>query len=170
MKKIFSVFYFILLGIISCLGASPIEVEIGDFKYTLNPSTQTATLTDALNQDIEVANIPISVHYDGLDYIITALGERSFTGLWGLREVNIPETVTLIDEWAFYSTSHNLKEIYIPSSVKTIKTGAFGLTNISKVEISSLEDWCNIKFYDSPSNPLYEGKAQLYINGELLVN
>jgi hypothetical protein len=40
-------------------------------------------------------------------------------------------------------------------------------SNLENVYISDLEAWCNIEFYDSFANPLYNG-ANLYLNGNLV--
>ena len=80
--------------------------------------------------------------------------------------------VTSIGEEAFYyspnSHANKLSEITIPKSVTTIKLDAFReCWNLTKVHITDLVAWCNIKFYEyggRVSNPLYYAQ-HLYLNG-----
>ena len=62
----------------------------------------------------------------------------------GLKSITIPESVTKIDEYAFFGS------------------------NIQKVFVSDIAFWCNISFGNSLSNPLYN--ALLICNGKEITN
>ena len=79
--------------------------------------------------------------YNGQNYDIY---EHAFRGCSGLTSVTIPDSVTSIGEGAF--------------------RGCSGLTS---VYITDLAAWCNIKFDNSISNPLYYAN-NLYLNGKLV--
>ncbi len=91
-----------------------------------------------------------------------------------LTKVNIAETyeglpVTNIYANAFENSS--LTTIVIPSSVTSIGEGAFsGCSRLSTVNfIGTTDEWAQIEFASSNSNPIYYAK-KLYINGALLTN
>ena len=91
-------------------------------------------------------------------------------------ELVIPETTThndktytvvAIGKEAFKDCS--MASVTIPSGITSIGDGAFkNCTGLTKVNISDIAAWCNIKFssvYSSSCNPLYYAH-HLYINGE----
>ena len=54
---------------------------------------------------------------------VTCIGRRAFVGAANVKYIRIPESVTEIDDWAFYCS--HLTEIEIPQSVTRIGVGAF---------------------------------------------
>ncbi|MFC4368198.1 leucine-rich repeat protein, partial [Citroniella saccharovorans] len=64
--------------------------------------------------------------------VITAIGKSAFRGK-GIEKVTIPETVTLIDDFAF--NSNKLTEIKLPSKLEKAGMSAFGLNSIEEVTI-----------------------------------
>ena len=83
-----------------------------------------------------------------------------------VTDVTIPDGVKSIGKYAFCGYS-SLKSISFPSSIRSIGEGAFyDCPNLDKVYVTSIEDWCKIKFENTFSNPIfYAGK--IYIDGEL---
>ena len=98
---------------------------------------------------------------------VTSIGDYAFRGCSGLTSIEIPNSVTSIGEYAFYDCS-NLANVKIGNNVTSIGYSAFSSCNSLKaVYISDISAWCNIKFSDSTSNPLYYA-GNLYLNNELV--
>lgn len=98
---------------------------------------------------------------------VTTIGEYAFYSCRGLTKITIPNSVTTIASRAFSSCT-GLTEITIPNSVTTIGSEAFEYcTVLTKVNITDISAWCNIDFKSSDSNPLYYIN-NLYLNGELV--
>ena len=99
---------------------------------------------------------------------LTSIGSSAFQDCISLKSIEIPAGVTSIGDWAFYVCS-SLTSIEIPVGVTSIGGYAFyDCSNLNTVYYSgSIEDWLNIEFGSSSSNPLYYG-ADLYIGGELV--
>ena len=73
-----------------------------------------------------------------------------------LKDFKIPNYITNINANAFKGCS-NLKNLEISKSVKNIDEDAFyGCENLDNVYYDgTIEDWCNITFYDDDSNPMF---------------
>ena len=117
----------------------------------------------------------IYYNYNGIsgDEVSVVRGSIKYSG-----SVIIPETVkfagenyrvTSIGDSAFYSCME-LYSITIPKSISSIKRSAFATCiNLSKVNISSIESWCNITFTNNFANPLMWSK-HLYLNGSEVID
>ena len=87
-----------------------------------------------------------------------------------ITELVIPESVTSIGNYAFLGFT-GLTSVKIGSSVTSIGYSAFdNCTGLTGVYITDLETWCRIKFYTTSDNPLWAGNADLYLNGEKVVD
>lgn len=98
--------------------------------------------------------------------------EAVITGYKGIdNDLVIPDSidnavVTSIGEKAF-AESNQFESITIPDSIGSIGEDAFWECNgLKKVYVSSIEDWCKIKFEDISSNPIVYAR-EIYIDGEL---
>lgn len=98
--------------------------------------------------------------------------EAVITGYKGIdNDLVIPDSidnavVTSIGEKAF-AESNQFESITIPDSIGSIGEDAFWECNgLKKVYVSSIEDWCKIKFENTFSNPINYG-SKIYIDGEL---
>ena len=122
---------------------------------------------------------------------VTSIGDHAFLGCSSLTSIEIPAGVTSIGSDAFRGCSSlasvtfaegsqltsiggsafrdcsSLTSIEIPAGVTSIGSYAFsGCSNLNTVYYAgSIENWFNIEFENSSSNPLYNG-ADLYIGGE----
>ena len=82
--------------------------------------------------------------------------------------LTLPNTVKKIGSYAFYECK-GLVSVTVPNSVTEIGEEAFnGCNNLKDVHISSLESWCNINFKGF-TNTL-TGNATLYLNGEIITD
>ena len=80
------------------------------------------------------------------DLSVTSIGNEAFKECISLTSITIPNTVTSVGENAFAKC-----------------------TQLKKVNISDLENWCNIEFASDYANPLSNG-AGLYLDGKIIRN
>ena len=78
--------------------------------------------------------------------------------------VKIPDGIKVIP-LATFRDCKNLNFIYIPKSVRVVENLAFENCNaIVSVFIEDIKSWINIKFANNKSNPLFQGRGDLYLN------
>ena len=92
--------------------------------------------------------IPSKVNYSNLEYKVTSIGHMAFYNC-SLQSINLPNTITSINEGAFGSCKR-LVSINIPESVTSISSSAFSQCNsLEKVSIpSSVTSIGSQVFYD----------------------
>ena len=145
--KSFIIFVFMLL-----MTTSGVMAEVIDgLNYDLNSETKTATLlpkkVGKYSGDIVV---PEKVKgNDGVEYVVTSLGNYCFSSCEGLTSITIPSSVTSLGNSCFYSCE-GLTSITIPSSVTSLGYDCFreckGLTSITiPSSVTSLSRGC---FFD----------------------
>ena len=97
---------------------------------------------------------------------VTYIEEYEFEMCSSLTSVTIPDSVTSIGDGAF-SGCYSLESVTIPNSVTSIGDGVFsGCYSLKSVHISDIAAWCNLSF-GSADNPLFYA-GELYLNGELV--
>lgn len=94
----------------------------------------------------------------------TTIRLGAFIECGSLTNVILPEGLTDIHSEAF-KECWALENVTIPESVTFIGSFAFTAGSVKRVNISSLEAWCNITFESWTANPLSQG-TELYLNGE----
>ena len=122
--------------------------------------------------DIAVANDDgVTIYYnyihEGKELQVTYQTDDAGSGYTSVTTLNIPATVTYmgcprnvtsIRTDAFHGCE-KLTSVTIPNSVTGIAQDAFrGCSGLKKVIVSDIAAWCNIKFGDVYSNPLYYAK------------
>ena len=87
---------------------------------------------------------------------VTSIGDSAFEGCTSLIIIESSSSVRNIGSSAFEGCS-SLTSIEIPNSVTSIGDSAFdGCTSLTNVYYrGTIEDWCNISFVSSKSNPMY---------------
>lgn len=142
----------------------PLESDYQDtFSFTYESGSQEASIS-GLNPGAASIDIPFA--FKGNDnnlYKVTTISNSAFASYSNLTYLEIPNSVTLIDYFAFKDCS-SLSKIIFGGNVKTIRQPFTNCSSLSSVHIGDLENWCNISFADFNSNPLKLAK-NLYING-----
>nr|WP_302971272.1 leucine-rich repeat domain-containing protein [uncultured Prevotella sp.] len=132
----------------SAMAEEPKFEVIDGFRYLLDSDTKTATLvpkTDGKYSGDII--IPEKVKgNDGVEYVVTSLGERCFKECRGLTSITIPSSVTSLSDHCF-SYCSGLTSITIPSSVTSLGEACFswcsGLTSITiPSSVTSLGEAC----------------------------
>ena len=133
MKKLYYLFLLMLLP----LTASADPVEINGLWYNLVTKAKVAEVTrDPSYAYISGAiEIPGSVAYEGVDYVVATIRENAFRDCSGLTSITIPNSVTSIEYRAFYNCS-GLTSLTIPNSVTSIGDRAFyGCSCLTSISI-----------------------------------
>ncbi len=121
---------------------------IDGFRYLLDSDAKTATLLP--KREGEYSGdiiIPEKVKgNDGVEYVVTSLGESCFSYCSGLTSITIPSSVTSLGDDCFQKCS-GLTSITIPSSVTSLGASCFrycsGLTSITiPSSVTSLGENC----------------------------
>ena len=123
---------------------------IDGFRYLLDSDTKTATLVP--KNDGKYSGdiiIPEKVKgNDGVEYVVTSLGDKCFQDCSGLTSITIPSSVTSLGNYCFSGCS-GLTSITIPSSVTSLSKSCFeGCKNLTSITIpSSVTSLGNYCFY-----------------------
>ena len=147
--KCFVVMVVMLLMTASSAMAQEVKFEVIDgLRYNLVSDTKTATLLPKTNGkysgDIVVPEKIKSS--DGVEYSVTAFGDKCFYVCDGLTSITIPSSVTSLGDNCFEGC-YGLTSITIPSSVTSLGYSCFsscsGLTSITiPSSVTSLGDNC----------------------------
>ena len=158
MRKYFIILFFMFLPIVTIAEI----VEIDGIYYEIITKAKIAEVTTNPNKYAGNVIIPPKVIYNGIEYNVTTIGYRAFSGSYDMTSVSIPNSVTTICTNAFASCT-GLNNITIPKTVNRIGDMAFyGCYNLTAVYITDIKAWCEIS-YDGLA--FYYGH-KLYINGE----
>ncbi len=115
----------------------PVEPFVGEFHWSYDDASGTATLVEA-NPDLEGAvSIPATVEAGGREYTVASIGKNAFKGLAKVEGVSIPDTVASIGMSAFAACT-SLKSVVVPQTVQSMGSGVFkGCTALVSAEVSA---------------------------------
>ena len=134
MKKLLSLIMFFVVTM-CCYAEQKIYV-VDEFKYLADPDTKEATLIYNGERSGDVV-IPASFTADGIEFKVTALGDKCFCDCLGLKSVTIPEGVKVIGNECFLCCYY-ITSITIPSGVTTLGNSCFGwCEKLTKISIPS---------------------------------
>ena len=80
-----------------------------------------------------LVNVPPTVTFNGITYNVTSVDKEAFYYQLGLKTVNLPPTISTIDEGAFFASS--LSQITMHDGVQHINWYAFGSTLIRQINL-----------------------------------
>ena len=160
MNKIALTILLLLLPLIS----KAIEAEIDGLKYSLTIDKDNKPVAEVVWKWISAGlygynqgdyhgaiNIPEKVNYEGVDFLVTKIGEDAFSNSPYLTSVTIPNSVTSIGHNAFDSCT-SLTSVAIPNSVTSIGSQAFAhCTNLASVTLSNSMEILDDIFYGCSS-------------------
>lgn len=136
---------FVMLVVMMLMTASSAMAQEAKFevidglRYLLDTGAKTAALmpkTDGkYSGDIVVPEKVKSS--DGVEYVVTLLGDECFSGCKDLTSIVIPSSIISLGAESFSSCS-NLTSVTIPSSVTSLGSGCFvGCSNLTSIKIPS---------------------------------
>jgi len=137
--KSFIVLVVIMIMTTSSAMAEDVKFEVIDgLRYLLETDTKTASLMasakDKYSGDIVVPEKIKSS--DGVEYIVTSLGDNCFSWCSGLTSITIPSSVTSLGDDCF-SWCSGLTSITIPSSVTSLGDNCFEACGLTLITIPS---------------------------------
>ena len=113
--------------------------KIAHAAFNIDPVTKTITCMGSFGENLN--NLRRIVIQDGSK--LKSIGDNAFLGLRTLREINLPDSLAYIGQWAFRRTS--LEKVIIPVNVKELKDGTFlecnKLKSIDLKNVESIGGW-----------------------------
>ncbi len=117
--------------------ASADVVEIDGICYDLSAYNKTAEVTRNPNNYSGKVDIPATVVYNEVTYVVTSIGKEAFLDCRNLFSVTIPNSVIAILDHAFTGCRF-LTAVTIPNSVEYINWGAFSeCTSLTSIRLSN---------------------------------
>ena len=143
---------FVMLVVMMLMMASSAMAEVIDgLRYVLDSETKTATLLPKregkYSGDII---IPEKIKgNDGVEYVVTSLGDHCFHGCRGLASITIPSSVTSLGDNCFENCL-NLETVYFKGKYCKSNYAALCIptTSIIKVPTEYLQDYKNSFGFD----------------------
>ena len=119
----------LLLLVVSLLCAAGIQAQesftSGYLRYSVTDADQKFVTVCGHTTELPTkVEIPTTVSYEGIDYVVTAIGGYALYDCSMLEQIIIPESVITIGESAFRECS-SLSQIIIPDRVTVIGNSAF---------------------------------------------
>ena len=131
-----------LFAMLLPLLANAEKVAVDGIWYNLTDETREAEVTFKGDSYISYYDeysgsitLPATVTYEGVDYIVTSIGDDAFRDCSSITEITLPEGVTSIGDYAFSGCS-SLTDITIPEGVTSIGSRAFsGCSSLTDITI-----------------------------------
>lgn len=123
----------IVAGVLVCHSAQAQKVMVDNIYYNLDVGNKTASVTFAgenFPQNAESAfysgevTIPATFVYQNETYTVTSIGERAFYYCTGLTAINLPNSITRIENVAFQYAG--ITEITLPDNISQVGNWTFG--------------------------------------------
>lgn len=111
-------------------------LEAKPFTLTRDNYTQTG-MTTYYSEEV---TIPETFTYQGVDYVVTEIGEYMFDHCGSIKKITMPDSITVLGKGAI-GECYNLNEINLSSNLRSIGAGAFtysGMSNDSGVLMDTL--------------------------------
>lgn len=110
---------------------------IDDIKYGLKDGeAYIVKPSQAISDNVIIKD---KVSYDGVEYVVTKIGNSAFSGCSGLTSITIPDSVTSIGSYAFSGCS-NLTNVTFVSSQGWWRSTSSSATSSTRISSSGLED------------------------------
>ena len=122
MKRILSLTLILcfILGIFSIIPASAADFTVGDYEYVIKDDGTLEIVK--YNGKESVITIPVKAN----NYNVTSIGKKAFERNMDITKVIIPEGITNLSGYVFYSC-YNLTEVSLPDSIKEVGEDCFFL-------------------------------------------
>lgn len=172
MKKLSSLFLFLLLSLIACAQSS---IDYDGIKYKL--SEKEAMVIYKQDKYTGSVIIPETIKHEGKTYNVTSIGDWAFKDCFTLTSVTIPNGVRSIGHGAFKNCSF-LTSVTIPNSVTWIGSDVFQncskLTSIeipnSVIAIGTRTFYGTPWYANKPDGLVYAGKVAYRYKGTMPQN
>lgn len=97
------------------------SINVGGFTLEYEKNNEVVTITGCRGADSRL-KVPETVVEGECSFLVNAIGKKAFLGLKGLREIQVPKSVSEIGDWAFSQCIH-LSKICIPGDPSKILFG-----------------------------------------------
>ena len=111
------------------------KFQVGDFYYEqISPDVREVRLVGLANNEVLNVIIPTKIHYNGVTFKVSELGNSCFAKNTNIFQITIPEGIKVISSY-FCSGCSNLKFVSLPTSIVEFGENAFsgcsGLTSVT---------------------------------------
>ena len=121
-----------LLFLLSALMSAFSTFADADLEFRFDQVGRTCTLTDVKNASGDVV-IPSKVEKDGVEYTVTELGPYLFFESCSLESLSIPESITKIEGYFFYSAGSVIQTLFYNATCADVASNAFNTGSIKDV-------------------------------------
>ncbi len=159
MKKVLSLILAFVFAVGICASA-PITItanaaSVDDLSFELNEDGQSYSLVKC-NQ-FASGKVVIPDYYNDLP--VTRIGPNCFAHCSSLSNIEIPNSVTTIEYFAFYGCTA-LATLYLPENIKSLDNLAFsGCTNLTEINVSNIN-----KYYKSLAGVLFDKNVTVLLH------